>query len=474
MIKFKKNILFLIIGLSTIRPMCGATDCGGMPEGIPQISLDPHFEKLTLFQSQYFEMSLQVWGAISYNCNSTPALPAGLSLDSIFCKISGTPLNAQPTINYLITASNAKGSSSASVTLRVANSTAINVWGQGGSFSSNASNNGSISANSLNAPHGATVDSTGGVYIADSLNNRVLYYPTASTSANRVYGQMGSFTSSISNNGGISADSLSNPVDVAIDINDDLYISDSGNNRVLFYSSGSTTATRVYGQLGSFTSNSQNNGGVSATSLSGPSGISVVSNGTSSSIYIADVNNNRVLYFDMQNTTASLVYGQSGNFGSNLSNNGGINANSLNSPFDVAAAPDGGVYISDSFNNRVLYYPAGSTTATKVFGQSGNFSSNIPNNGGVSADSLNMPFGISSENFGGIYIVDSLNNRVLYFNNTNTSASYIFGQNGNFSSNIINNGGITANSLSGALNVTVDSTGGLFIIDTGNNRLLYY
>ena len=45
------------------------------------------------------------------------------------------------------------------------------------------------------------------------------------------------------------------PYDLALDRSGNLYVADSYNNRVLFYPAGSTTATRVYGQLGSFTTN---------------------------------------------------------------------------------------------------------------------------------------------------------------------------------------------------------------------------
>ena len=61
------------------------------------------------------------------------------------------------------------------------------------------------------------------------------------------------------NHGGISADSLGSPRAVAIDADDNVYIADANNNRVLFYPAGSTTATRVYGQNGSFTTGITNN-----------------------------------------------------------------------------------------------------------------------------------------------------------------------------------------------------------------------
>ena len=65
---------------------------------------------------------------------------------------------------------------------------------------------------------------------------------SGSTTATRVYGQMGSFTTHTANLGGISANSLENPAGLALDSSGNLYVADAYNNRVLFYLSGSTTA----------------------------------------------------------------------------------------------------------------------------------------------------------------------------------------------------------------------------------------
>ena len=68
---------------------------------------------------------------------------------------------------------------------------------------------GTVSANSLNNPYGLAVDSSGGLYVADCGNNRVLFYPAGSTTATRVYGQNGSFTTiNYQTNNGVSANSL--------------------------------------------------------------------------------------------------------------------------------------------------------------------------------------------------------------------------------------------------------------------------
>src|SRR4029077_9082252 len=95
---------------------------------------------------------------------------------------------------------------------------------------------------------------------------------TATYHANRVFGQLGSFTSRAGNNGGISKDSLNEPSGVATDKNGNLYVADFGNSRILEYDtpltattivgSGDTSADQVWGQGGSFTTGTTNKGGI--------------------------------------------------------------------------------------------------------------------------------------------------------------------------------------------------------------------
>ena len=164
-----------------------------------------------------------------------------------------------------------------------------------------AAYDGVISANTLSTAWGVTVDSGGNLYAVDKGNGRVLYYPAGSTTATRVYGQGGNFRLAGCSSG---ASGLCNPLHAALDSGDNLYIADSDNGRVLYYPAGSTTATRVYGQSGNLNSAIQNNGGVTANSLWVPGGVAVDSGGN---LYVSDTNNNRVLYYPAGSTTATRV-----------------------------------------------------------------------------------------------------------------------------------------------------------------------
>src|SRR4051812_33546928 len=88
--------------------------------------------------------------------------------------------------------------------------------------------------------------------VADRGHSRVLVFAAGSTSPSRVYGQGGSFSSCTATT---SATGLSAPVAVAVDSTGGLYVGDFNNKRVLFFTPGNTTASRVYGQT-SFTASS--------------------------------------------------------------------------------------------------------------------------------------------------------------------------------------------------------------------------
>jgi hypothetical protein len=275
------------------------------------------------------------------------------------------------------------------------------------------------------------VDAAGNLYVSDANNNRVLEYDspfTTDTIADKVFGQNGSFTSQLGSlttstgcSNPVNADSLCSPAGVALDAAGNLYVADSFNSRVLEYNTPlttDTTADKVFGQSGSFTTQTCNNGGVSANSLCVPGGVAVDAAGN---LYIDDVNNSRVLEYNTPlttDTTADKVFGQGGNFTSQNGCSNPVSADSLCSPFGVALDATGNLYVADSFNSRVLEYNTPlttDTTADKVFGQSGSFTTQTCNNGGVSANSLCIPGSVAVDAAGNLYISDDNNNRVLEY-----------------------------------------------------------
>jgi sugar lactone lactonase YvrE len=287
---------------------------------------------------------------------------------------------------------------------------------------------------------------------------------------------------------------LNGPKAVAVDKLGNLYVADTGNNRVLQYitpfSSGKTAgiaASMVFGQGLDFTS-SQCNFGITAIpdieSMCSPSGLALDSAGN---LFVADTNNNRVLVYKVPfnaATDANIVFGQNGSFTSNLPNLASTTPSSkgLFSPAGLAVDTANNLYVADAGNNRVLKFntPLTNTTANLVFGQLGLFVLNACNEGGTpGSGTLCGPMGVAVDALGDVFIGDTNNNRELMFKPpiaTSPIANFVFGQGGSFSSTQCNGGFGTPPSnatLCGPHGLAPDSTNAnLFIADTTNNRVL--
>ncbi len=359
----------------------------------------------------------------------------------------------------------------------------------------------------------AIAPKTGNLWVADHADNRVLMFPTIggaiSPIATVVLGQP-TFTSYLCNQGGApSAATLCNPRGVAVDGAGNVWVSDTGNNRVLKYTFPVATndqrASSVLGQPNMVSVAPDDSTGASTVpnctagaSIAAPTACGLYSpaqirfDPAGTTLYLADTFNNRALKYSTamlatsctSNCTlpASQVWCQP-DFNSTSAPEP-PSASSCNLPTSIAADRPGNVFVADTANNRVLGFPAGSGTATLVYGHAGSFSSPTPNDNGSgaagspSAANLNNPEGVALSPNGQVWIADFGNNRVLQFPSTVASdtATSELGQPGtaNFTENGYNNQGPSAGSLANPSDITFDLAGNGYVADFGNNRLNEY
>jgi hypothetical protein len=136
-----------------------------------------------------------------------------------------------------------------------------------------------------------------GIYVVDRGNNRVLHFAWSpgfeggdfpSTTADTAWGQ----PDLVSGDAGLGPDRLNAPTAIAIDPNNGFWVADTGNHRVLHFPYGSKTADKVIGQP-DFT-HGDPPAGTSATTLSSPSGVAVALDGD---LFVADTGANRVVKY---------------------------------------------------------------------------------------------------------------------------------------------------------------------------------
>lgn len=339
------------------------------------------------------------------------------------------------------------------------------------------------SANTLYAPSDVKVDATGNVFVVDSGNNRVLGFPARSKSATLVWGQ-----SDFSSNGvnQIKPGSINAPYKMAVDYSSEpfaLYVSDTNNNRVLVWKDAARfrsgdPADLVVGQPDLLTAianvDSQGSRKPSQTSLFGPKGIAVDAAGN---LYVADSGNNRILRYPKPvkqtgRITPDVLIGQA-DFTSSVS--AVVNAASLNSPAGLALGPDGDLFVADSGNNRVVEFAAGAgsqASAIRVYGQPNLNTSTAP--GFVSAQTLNFPLGVYVDSAFNLFVADTGAKRALVFPNTQVAppaglpAAFVIGQS---RFDTLGGGGTK---LSTPVDIALDSSGNIYVSDNSTNRLVIF
>lgn len=249
----------------------------------------------------------------------------------------------------------------------------------------------------LRRPAGIAVDGAGNLYIADSFDHRVRRVEPGGVIATVAGTGAGGY-----NGDGIPATGarLRVPTGVAVDPAGNLYIADSGNQRVRKVDPGGIITTVAgTGGYGSYRE------GIPAVEayLARPYGVAVDHRGN---LYIADANNHVVRRVDPGGVITTLA----GTFGPGFNGDGipAVNALLLGVT-GVTVDPAGNLYIADTGNSRIRKVgPDGIISTVAGTGEGGYNGDQIP-----AADAhLAYPTSLAFDTAGHLYIADRLNNRI--------------------------------------------------------------
>jgi uncharacterized protein (TIGR03437 family) len=356
-----------------------------------------------------------------------------------------------------------------------------------------------------------------GVFVADTLLNRILRYDPFETwpeetpanpspAARGVFGQV-DFNAGRANRGARepSETAIFSPSAMA-GAGSDIFLCDTSNHRVITLPATSTVtglgpATRVLGQTAfNFRGVNLVEGKelwLAAASVSVPNatpvvpgaGIVVDKNSSPPRLYIADTYNNRVLGFSnafkvRPGDSADLVIGQPSlsstavNFPNNDSEQ--PSDSGLNAPIGVALDDRGDLYVADAGNGRVLRFPRpfeqpqrAGQRANLVVGQSG-FNIKITD---ATRQNMSRPYGLAFTVEGHMLVSDSVHNRVLLFRkgasgdfSNGMQAATVLGQR-DFTSI---SPGTAENNFNFPMHIATDTDDRLYVCDAGNRRVAIF
>jgi uncharacterized protein (TIGR03437 family) len=198
-----------------------------------------------------------------------------------------------------------------------------------------------INNGALNNPSGIAVDRMGNLYVADTGNHRVLKIFQAGGMATLA----GNGTPGFGGDGGQASGALlSSPNGAAVDVAGNLYIADTGNNRVRKVA---TTGVMTTIAGGAACCNANDGGPAANAFLAGPKGVAIDG---ANNVYIADTNSSRIRKIDANGIITTIagtgVPGFSGD-------SGPANLAVLNGPAGISFDLAGNLYLADTGNNVV-------------------------------------------------------------------------------------------------------------------------
>jgi hypothetical protein len=277
----------------------------------------------------------------------------------------------------------------------------------------------------FNNPQSVAFDGWGWIHVSDADNQRIQVF----NSSGAYYGTLG--TTGIAGTGN---DQFDSPRHITVDDYNYMYVADAGNHRVQIYYTGNYSYVGTLGVTGVAGSDDEH--------FNWPIGVAADAN----YIYVADQNNHRVQIFD---TYLDYV----GTIGTGTAGSGN---DQFNYPSDVAVDSAGNIYVADQGNMRVQEFDSG-WNYVRTFGTTG-----VPYQ--TDADHYNEPYGVAVDATGNIAVVEDeqRGHRLIKLDSSGT-ALFTVGEPGI--------GGDDTAHLEDPNAVAFDSSGAVYVADSGNNRV---
>ncbi len=247
--------------------------------------------------------------------------------------------------------------------------------------------NGSGTSAQFERPTGLAIDSSGNLYVADESNHRIRKI----TQAGAVTTFAGSGVAGFTEGDSASAKFLY-PSGVAVDVDGNVYVADSGNQRIRKI----TTATEMVSTLAGTGVAGLTDGALEIAQFSSPQGLAVDASG---SVLVADTGNHSIRAIVGGNVTTIAGVGVEGFL------DGPGSSARFASPRGIVVDVAGIAYVTDSGNHRIRQLSAGWQVSTLAgSGKPGQVNSPIVGLYPVTACEFDLPLGITVDSSGALFV----------------------------------------------------------------------
>lgn len=326
-----------------------------------------------------------------------------------------------------------------------AQSTITNFAGLAGNA---GSTDGAGSSARFNSPTGVAVDSSGNVYVVESVNN-TLRVITAVSDVTTLAGTAGTVGSTDSTN---SAARFKTPSSVAVDTSGNIYIADYGNHTIRKVTSTGTVTT--FAGLAGSPGTADGTG--TAARFNSPAGVAVDSSGN---VYVADAANCCIRKITPGGGVTTLA-GTAGTFGTT---DGTGAAARFFLPFGVAVDSSGSVYVADTYNQTIRKVTAGGVVTTFA----GTAGSPGSTDGTGTAALFRSPRSVAVDSSGNVFVADYDNDVIRKI----SSAGVVLTLAGSAGVKGSTDADGAAARFRGPSGIAVDIAGNIYIADSGNHTI---
>jgi hypothetical protein len=275
---------------------------------------------------------------------------------------------------------------------------------------------GQATAASLNYPIAIAFDSTGNIYVADQREFVVRKITLATGVITTIAGNRQQCGSGGSNpntfpacgdEGAATSASLCIPVGVALDANNNVFISDQCLSRIREVSAGTGVISNYAGDPNNNTGYSGDNGPPTSALMNGPLGIAFSPAGD---LYIADTSNNVIREVNtVENIITTYAFNGEPTFGGD---GGSASGASMYNPTEIAFDAAGNLFVGGGSDNVVRRIDVNDQTVATVAGNVDNLDGGFFGDGGPSTLALLSNFGLTVDANENLFIADAGNNRI--------------------------------------------------------------